>query len=151
MARNISVKVPVSALVAQIEERIAEIDKAIASYPADREKYEKAEEKYRKDVVKAISAYLGKNGSKIGTDHDSPVRLGHRYYGGNSVEVTINTDVIADFPKKPVAPEVPNQRESFGREYTTRKDLLEKNLRILKMTTQEEVNASTYGAILEIL
>lgn len=151
MARNISVKVPTSALISQIEERIAEIDKAIASYPADREKYEKAQEKYQKDVVKAISAYLGKNGSRVGTDYDSPVRLGHRYYGGNSVEVTINTEAIAGFPKKPEAPEQPNQREHFGREYTTRKELLEKNLRILKMTTQEEVNASTYGAILEIL
>jgi hypothetical protein len=58
---------------------------------------------------------------------------------------------MAGFPKQPEAPSAPNQKESFGREYTTRKSLLEKNLRILKMTSQEEVNASTYGAIMEII
>ena len=34
---------------------------------------------------------------------------------------------------------------------TTQKAILEKNLKILKMTTQEEVSASTYGAIMEII
>jgi hypothetical protein len=55
------------------------------------------------------------------------------------------------FPKRPEMPQTPNQREWFGREHNTRKELLERNLRILKMTSQEEVNASTYGAIMEII
>ena len=152
MARSISVKIPTAKLIEQIEQRIAEIDKAIESYPADREKFEKAQEKYQKDVIKAISNYLSKNGSKVGTEYDSPVRLTTRYYGhGNTIDLAINADAISGFPKKPEAPEHPNQREHFGREYTTRKELLEKNLKILKMTSQEEVSASTYGAVMEIL
>jgi hypothetical protein len=62
-----------------------------------------------------------------------------------------DTSAISGFPKRPEAPTAPNQREWFGREHATRKELLEKNLRILKMTSQEEVNASTYGAIMEII
>jgi hypothetical protein len=77
------------------------------------------------------------------------VRINNTY--NTRVELTFDHSAIADFPQKPEAPTAPNQRESFGRDWTTRKDLLEKNLKILKMTSQEEVSASTYGAIMEII
>jgi hypothetical protein len=149
MARNISVKVPTSALISEIEKKIAEIDKAIASYPADYEKYEKAVEKYNKQVVKFISDYVSKNINKIGDDYSSDIRVSHNYNG--RVELIVDKDKIEGFPEKPTEPRKPNQTEWFGREHTTRKGILEKNLRILKMTSQEEVNATTYGAILELL
>ena len=154
MARSISVKVPTSLLISQIEERIAQIDKEIEDYPAKREAYEKAEEAYKANVANFVAAYLGENLDKIGYDYDSTIRIGTGYTMGRAqgrVELTFDTDAIVGFPERPLAPEKPNQRESFGREYATRKELLEKNLRILKMTSQEEVNASTYGAIMEIL
>jgi hypothetical protein len=155
MARSISVKVPTSLLIAQIEERIALIDKEIAEYPVKREEFEKAEQAYKGQVANFVAAYLGENLDKIGFDHDSTIRLvtGYGSFRGNSnrVELTFDTDAIVGFPKRPEAPSAPNQRESFGRDYATRKELLEKNLRILKMTSQEEVNASTYGAIMEII
>ena len=154
MARSISVKVPTSLLIQQIEERIAQIDKDIEEYPAKREAFEKEEEAYKAKVANFIAAYLGENLDKIGFSYDDIIRIntGFGVYKGQSrVEVTFDTDAIVGFPKRPEAPEKPNQRESFGRDYSTRKELLEKNLRILKMTSQEEVNASTYGAIMEIL
>jgi hypothetical protein len=155
MARSISVKVPTSLLVQQIEERIALIDKEIEEYPVKREEFEKAEEAYKAQVAEFVSNYLSKNLKKIGFSHDSTIRLatGYGSFRGNSgrVELTFDTDAIAGFPKRPEAPTAPNQKESFGREDVTRKELLEKNLRILKMTSQEEVNASTYGAIMEII
>ena len=155
MARSISVKVPTALLIQQIEERIAQIDKDIEEYPAQREAYEKAEEEYKSKVANFVAAYLGENLDKIGFDYDSTIRLTPSYSGlrgnGSRVELTFDTDAIVGFPERPTAPEAPNQRESFGREYTTRKELLQKNLRILKMTSQEEVNASTYGAIMEII
>jgi hypothetical protein len=149
MARNISVKVPTSALIAEVEKKIAEIDKAIASYPADYEKYEKQLDKYRKEVVKFIADYVGKNLNKIGDDYSSDIRISHNYQG--RVELIVDKDKIEGFPEKPEEPRKPNQQEWFGREHTTRKGILEKNLRILRMTNQEEVNATTYGAILELL
>src|SRR5210317_988016 len=155
MARSISVKVPTAMLIQQIEERIAQIDADIEAYPAKREAFEKAEEKYKSQLANFVAAYLGENLDRIGFGYEDIIRISTNYLGigsrGNRVELVFDTDAIVGFPERPVAPEKPNQRESFGREYSTRKELLEKNLRILKMTSQEEVNASTYGAIMEIL
>jgi len=149
MARNISVKIPTSKLVETIEARIAEIDKDIEEYPAKREQYERDMEQYKTDMANFVAAYLGSNLDKVGNNYDSVIRIGENFRG--RVEITFDTDSIAGFPKRPEAPSQPNQRESFGRDYTTRKSLLEKNLKILKMTSQEEVSASTYGAVMEIL
>ena len=148
MARSISVKVPTSLLISQIEERIAQIDKEIEEYPAKRDKYEEDLEAYKKEFATFVSDYLIKNAGKVGYNYDDVIRINNY---GNRVELVFASEAIVGFPKKPEAPESPNQKESFGREYATRKSLLEKNLRILKMTSQEEVNASTYGAIMEII
>jgi hypothetical protein len=149
MARSISVKIPTSALIAQIEERIAEIDKAIEEYPAKREAFEKANEEYKETVAKFVSDYVGKNANKVGYDYDSVIRISNHYSG--RIELLFDISAISGFPKKPEAPEQPNQKEWFGRDHRSRKELLEKNLRILQMTSQEEVSASTYGAVMEIL
>ena len=149
MARNISVKVPVASLIAEIENKIAEIEQAIADYPRKREEYEKAQEKYKSDVVAFVADFLTSNNHTVGYDYDDTIRIA-RAYGGR-FELTFDTEAIAGFPEKPEEPSRPNQNEWFGREHTTRKSLLEKNLKILRMTSQEEVSASTYGAIMEIL
>ena len=149
MARNISVKVPVVSLIAEIESKIADIDKAVASYPAEREAYEKAQEKYKEDVVAFLAKFLTSNSHSVGYDYDDTLRISRAYNG--RFELVADTDAIKGFPEEPVSPVKPNQKEWFGRDHATRKELLEKNLRILRMTSQEEVNASTYGAIMELL
>jgi len=149
MARNISVKVPVASLVAEIENKIAEIDEAVANYPAEREAFEKAQEKYKEDVVAFLAEFLTSNSHSVGYNYDDTLRI-TRTFGGR-FELQLDTDAITGFPVEPEQPTKPNQKEWFGRDHATRKELLEKNLRILKMTSQEEVNASTYGAIMEIL
>lgn len=149
MARSISVKIPTALLIKQIEERIAEIDKEIAEYPAKRDQYEKETEAYKAEVAKFVADYISKNTNKIGYNYDSVIRINTTY--NNKIELIFDNSAILGFPNKPEMPEKPNQRESFGRQYTTRKELLEKNLRILQMTSQEEVSASTYGAVMEIL
>jgi hypothetical protein len=149
MARSISVKVPTALIVQQIEERIAQINQEIEEYPAKRDQYEADLEAYKQKVADFISDYLSKNAKKIGYGYEDTIRISTNY--SNRVELIFTTEAIPGFPKKPEAPTAPNQREYFGREHATRKELLEKNLRILKMTSQEEVNASTYGAIMEII
>jgi hypothetical protein len=148
MARTISVKVPVATLIANIENKIAEIDAAIANYPAEREAYDKANEAYKAKVAEFVAGFVANNIDKIGYDYDDTIRLMTR---GSVVELEFKTDAIAGFPQKPVEPNRPNQNTYYGRDYVTPKSILEKNLRILQMTSQEEVNASTYGAIMEIL
>jgi hypothetical protein len=151
MARNISVKIPTSTLIAQIEGAIAEIDEATANYPALLEKYERDSELYKTKVAEFISDYLSKNASKVGYDYDSVIRVATSHYSSNRFELTFHTDSIPDFPEKPVRPVAPDTRTHYGREYTTKREILERNLKILRMTSQEEVSASTYGAIMEIL
>jgi hypothetical protein len=148
MARNISVKIPTSVLVAQIESKIAEIDEAIANYPAALEQYERDAESYKIEIAKAVSDYLANNASKVGFDYDSDIRVTNNYSG--RLELIINPE-LAKLPTKPEKPSSPNQNAHYGREYTTQKALLERNLKILRMTSQEEVSASTYGSIMEIL
>jgi len=151
MARNISVKVPVDKLIQQIEGKIAEIDKADEEYPAKREQYERDYKAYQNKVVEFALDYINKNADLVSHNYDSVVRINSFSRYNSRLEIVLDTDSIANFPQSPEEPERPNQKSYFGRDYTTQKSLLEKNLRILKMTTQEEVNASTYGAIMEIL
>ena len=148
MARSISVKVPVASLIAQIEGKIAEIDEAIKNYPNARKQYEDAQEAYKAKVAEFVANYVTNNVAQIGYDYDSTIRLSVR---GNCVDLEFKTSAIADFPEAPEAPKMPNQNTYYGRDYVTPKSILEKNLKILRMTSQEEVNASTYGAIMELL
>jgi len=149
MARSISVKVPTANLIQTLEDKIAEIEKDIAEYPARREQYEKDLVTYKTNLLDFVSKFLLGNSHLIGEEWDSVIRLsGGR---GNRVELEFEPDAIENFPKRPKEPERPNQTKYYGRDYSTQKDLLEKNLKILKMTNQEEVSASTYGAVMELL
>jgi hypothetical protein len=148
MARSISVKIPTAVLISNIEARLAQIDEEVANYPASLEKYERELEDYKKSIAKKVSDFLKNNADKVGYDHDSVVRISTNY--ANKLELLIDSE-LARLPIRPVAPERPNQNRHYGNSYTNQKDLLEKNLRILRMTSQEEVNASTYGAIMEVL
>ena len=149
MARNISVKVPVAKLIEQIEGKIAEIEEAEANYPAIRKQYEADREAYKENVLSFLAEFLTSNANTVGYDYEDTIRISRHY--GNRFELSFHAEDIEGFPKEPEEPERPNQKEWFGRDYTTRKQLLQKNLSILKMTSQEEVSASTYGAIMEIL
>ena len=151
MARSISVKVPTSALIEKLEAKLAELEKAKEEYPAKVEQYEKDKKAYGEQARSFLSEYL--KTAEVGEDYNSPVRLITRgvYYYGSTLEVQINTENIPNFPKAPEVPEKPDQQKHWGRDYTTQSDLIRKNLNILRMTSQEEVNASTYGAIMEIL
>lgn len=148
MARSLSVKIPTASLIAEVEAQIAKVEQDIEQYADKRKQYEAEIKQYEKDVIAHAIKALS-DPSNIGTEHSSLVRLSLGYHR-SSISVDFDTEALG-FPKKPEEPQRPNQNEWFGREHTSRKSLLEKNLKILKMTTQEEVNASTYGAIMEIL
>jgi hypothetical protein len=148
MARSISVKIPTAQLISTIEAKIAEIDEAVANYPAKREQFERDLDAYKAKVTEFVSNYLALNASKVGYDHDSVVRIGHSYNG--RLELQFDADAI-ELPKRPTEPERPNQNKWYGRDHANQKELLERNLKILRMTSQEEVSASTYGAVMELL
>ena len=147
MARTLSVKIPTSKLIADVEASIAKIDVAVAEYAEKRKQYETDIKKYNEDLIGyAIKALQDPN--NIGTEHGSLIRV-QRGYSGN-VSVDFDVDGLG-FPTKPEEPSKPNEKTYFGREYVSRKELLERNLRILKMTSQEEVSASSYSAVIDLI
>ena len=148
MARSMSVKVPTATLIANIEASIAKIDVDVAEYAEKRKQYELEVKKYNDDLIAHAIRALSEP-SNIGTEHGSLVRLSNNHYR-NDVSVEFDVDGLG-FPKKPEEPAKPNDKTYFGREYVTRKELLERNLRILKMTTQEEVSASSYSAVIDLI
>ena len=147
MARSLSVKIPTASLIADIENSLAQIEADLAEYPAQIEAYRKAKADHQQIVIKAVIEALGKS-ELIGNEYDSPIRISNGY--GNSVDVRVNVDLLG-LPEAPREPKKPNDSEYFGREYTTRKSLLERNLKVLKMTSQEEVSATTYNTVIDLL
>ena len=148
MAKTLSVKVPVASLIADIEASISKIDADVEAYAGKRKQYEADVKQYEKDLIAhAIEAL--KNPDNIGTDHNSLIRVCSNSYR-NSVSVDFDTEALG-FPKRPEEPKRPNEKEYFGRDYVTRKELLERNLRVLKMTSQEEVSASSYSAVIDLI
>ena len=147
MARSLSVKIPTASLIADIEKSLAQIEADIAEDPAQIEAYRKAKADHQQIVIKAVIEALGKP-ELIGSEYDSPVRVSSGY--GNSVDVRVNVDLLG-LPEAPKEPTKPNEHTYFGREYTTRKSLLERNLKVLKMTSQEEVSATTYNTVIDLL
>ena len=150
MARSLSVKIPTATLIADVEATIAKIEAEMATYPADMEAYRQAYKAHQDLVLNAVIEAI-KNPDNIGGEYDqnAVVRVGTGRYG-SGVSIQVNTDLLA-LPTAPEQPSNPNERSHYGREYTTKLDLLKKNLKVLKMTNQEEVNASTYNTVMELL
>jgi hypothetical protein len=149
MARSLSVKVPTSAVIAQIEEAIRKIDSDVATYPADYAKYEADLEIYKTEVAQAIIDFVGKNVDKIGYEYNSDIQITHRHSA--KLELSFDSDKIVGFPKRPEAPVKPNQNEWIGNKHLNRKEVLEQNLRVLRMTTQEEISASSYSSVFDLI
>jgi hypothetical protein len=143
-----SVKIPVSSLISDIEKSIAKIDEDVAAYPAEYEKYKSELVQYEKDLV-AIAIKALSNPTNIGTEYDSAIRVQTNSYR-NNISVEFDGDKLG-FPQKPEEPKKPNASEWFGREHATRKQILERNLKVLRMTTQEEVSASSYSSVMELI
>ena len=148
MARSLSVKIPTASLIADIEASLAQIEKDIANYPVEKQAYNKASEAHKAEIVRLTIEALTNKPELIGTAYDSVIRVNSRY---NNVSIDITDPKAIGFPEAPVAPSDPNSSQSFGRDYTTKKQLLEKNLKVLKMTSQEEVNATTYNTVIDLL
>lgn len=148
MAKSLAVKIPTATLIAEVEAQIAKVEKDIAEYSSKRKQYEADLKQYEQEIIAHAIKALS-NPDNIGTTHDSLVRvsLGYR---NSSISVEFDGEALG-FPEKPEEPTRPNERSYYGRDWTTKLDLLKKNLKVLKMTEQTEVNASTYNSVMELL
>lgn len=146
MARALSVKVPTADLIALVESKIAEINSAITNYPTAKAQYKEDLRTYKKSVFDLAIAKITSN-PEVLFDNDN-LEVGTSYRG--DVQITLDKGLF-DLPEMPKEPSNPNETEWIGRERTTKLAVLEKTLAVLKMTKQEEVNASTYNSVMELL
>ena len=146
MARALSVKVPTSSLVVLVENKIAEIKSAIANYPSAKEQYREDLKAYKKSILDLAIAKITSNPEVLFDKDNLDVSTSYR----GDVQITLDKDLF-ELPEIPQQPENPNSKEWIGKEHTTKLAVLEKTLAVLKLTTQEEVNASTYNSVMELL
>lgn len=147
MARALAVKVPTASLIALVEEKIASIKEAVASYPADVKQYEADTKAHQANLVSQVINALTNNPELIGSDYGKPIRVSVGYRG---VDVSIDSAALG-LPDAPKKPEDPNSARHYGRDYAKPLEMLEKTLRVLKLTSQEEVPASTYSSVMDLL
>lgn len=148
MARSLSVKVPTASLIKLVEDKIASIKEAVATYPADVKQYEVANTEYKKSLVALTIKALTESPELVGDSYSSAIRVSLGYSG--SVDISIDRNALG-FPEAPKKPENLNDYRYYGREHSRPLEMLEKTLRVLQMTAQEEVPASTYSSVMDLL
>ena len=149
MARALSVKVPTALVISQIENKIAEIKAKVATYPADVKQYESDKAKYHNSLIEIAKNALANSPELVGEHYNSPICISVNYAG--NVVATFDSAALG-FPEPPVRPEEPNAYHYVrGGGRTTQLETLEKTLKVLKMTEQTEVNASTYSSVMDLL
>ncbi len=145
MARAVSVKIPTSTVIEMIEAKLAEIAKAEKDYPSLLATFNKDIKAYGK----AVAELIGKNANKFvaydefkfESDNFS-VTSDYR----NTVQVVLGRGLLAKVGDKPERPQ-----EVGGWQAKQHKEQLEKTLKLLKLTDQESVNASTYNSVLDLI
>ena len=150
MARSLALKVPTASLISMVEEKIAKIKSDLAEYPAKVKQYEIDKKKHEASLVALTIKALTENPELVGENHDSAIRVSANNYAGRSVSISIDSDALG-FPDSPVKPTNPNDTRWYGREHATPLEMLEKTIKVLRLTQQEEVNASTYSSVMDLL
>ena len=130
MARAINVKVATVKVIKGLEDKIANNAKVVAENKNKREAHKVTLEKYHKQVVKDYAKDL---------EIDS---INKRWSGTLEVNYKISKD--AELPE---APQLELERELASWEV----DEIENAIRLLKMTDEETVNASTFKSIAQYL
>ena len=143
MSKSISVKVKVSTLISSLEKALAERELRYTNQEKELALYEKAKEAYNLAILKLIKS------KGVVTDANQ-----NRWYsssGRNSKSKTAEFQVTMELPKTalPAEPQCPEAYADHRYERETTE--IKQAIRVLKMTEQEYVNASTLKSVSEYL
>ena len=142
MSKSLSVKVQVSMLISALEKSLAERKKRYETQELEEVKFEKSVQAYNASVLKLIKA--GK-----GEIEEASRNSWHRVTKNNKGKVAFSVVVMLPAGALPNEPERP---EGYSeREYKRDHEAISQAVRVLKMTDQEYVNASTYKSVAEYL
>jgi hypothetical protein len=138
MSRALTVKVPVTKVIAALEASLAKLEKDYSTQEGKEAKYQKAREAWIKELTNYAIANI-----------KSAVNFRTNYREWNNTlnidyDITVNEK---DLPKEPEKDFVTIHQHS----YNDSKEEIESALRILKMTDEEFVAASTMKAISKYL
>ena len=142
MSKSLSVKVKTSTLIKALEEALDKREKRWANQAKETARHKKEVEAFNASILKLVKA--GK-----GTIHDITENKWATRNDRNSTTVSFSAEIKLPKSVMPVEPkEIDEMREST---YKMETDDISQALRILKMTDQEYVNASTYKSVAEYL
>jgi hypothetical protein len=133
MARAISVKVSTAKVIKALEDKLANGAKAITNNEKKRKDYEKVEKAWSKEVADLVFKNISK----------AELSAHENYRNEVNVTITVPNGVIK-LPEKPSM----DLEQELGR-YEVNE--IENAIRILKMTEEEFVNASTFKTVAQYL
>jgi hypothetical protein len=133
MARAISVKVATPKVIKALEAKLVEGKNAITNNEKKRKEYEKTEKAWAKEVADLVFKQISK----------ADVSANENWRGETNVNISIPSGLI----KLPEKPSIELENE-LGR-YEVQE--IENAIRILKMTDEDTVNASTFKSIAQYL
>jgi hypothetical protein len=142
MSKSISVKVKVSTLISSLDKALAERSQRFANQEKEEARFEKEKEAYNLAILKLVKS------KGVITDASR-----QRWYhgSGNSKSKTVEFSVTMELPKTAL-PTEPVQIETYPEHrYERETDEIKQAIRVLKMTDQEYVNASTLKSVSEYL
>ena len=140
MSKSISVKVKVSTLISSLEKALVEREQRFANQEKEQALYEKAKEAYNLAILKLIKS------KGVVTDASR-----NRWYSSNTKKNTVEFQVTMELPKTAL-PAEPEQPEAYSdHRYERETTEIKQAIRVLKMTEQEYVNASTLKSVSEYL
>lgn len=142
MSKSLSVKVKTPVLIKALEEALALREKRWANQEKDKAIYEKAVEAYNEAILKLI---------KKGVGELSDVSERYHYHMDKKDNKLKSFTVTVKLPKL-LVPAEPKEVDTISDHiYTRETDAIKQAMRLLKMTDQEYVNASTYKSVAEYL
>jgi hypothetical protein len=133
MARAISVKVATTKVIKALEDKLSDSKKAITNNEKKRKDYEKVEKAYAKEVADIVFKQISK----------AEVSAHENWRNEVNVTITLPNGLV----KLPEKPTMDLERELGQYEITE----IENAIRILKMTDEEFVNASTFKQVAQYL
>jgi hypothetical protein len=133
MSRALSVKVATPKVIQALEAKLVAGKLAITNNEKKRKEYEKIEKAWAKEVADLVFKHISK--AELSA---------HENYRN---EVSVNITIPAGAIKLPEKPSIDLEQE-LGRYEVTE---IENAIRILKMTDEETVNASTFKTIAQYL
>ena len=136
--KAIQVKIATTKVIKALEAKLAQLEADYTKQDENEAKYQKAREKWSKELAKFAVAQISKAEN---------IRTNYRNWNST---LNVDFDLIlkeGDFPKEPEK----DFEQIHSHTYREMKDEMENAIRILKMTDEEVVNASTYNAIARYL